>query len=227
MVKAGLENSKALVGLRTLSSHRDLLFGSKANLPTSSAVPTHCIPTEVRHRSVRTQFRHHLVHQLVPIVPNGPGFHRFGLLDGTPLQEVLQQLTEGRTTAPLLEVFLLLLLQVPGVPSCLQRPEPNAVPFGSGVLQGPLADSPAIGTNADPDEFPSAARRKTELLIEGLAPTLARSFYDDLEAVTYPFLLHLVGRRQRPNLRVCKGRLRIPTSQSGDFCIIPEIVVDF
>ena len=119
VVKAGLEDSKALVGLRPLASVGDLLLGRKNHLTSCSSVLPLGIPTQLRHWGVGTQFRHHLVHQLVPIIPNGPGFHGFGLLGGTPRQEVLHQLNEGRTTTPLLEVFLLLLLQFPGVLSCL------------------------------------------------------------------------------------------------------------
>ena len=92
MVKAGLEDSKALVGLRTLASVGDLLLGSKDHLTSCSSVLPLGIPTQLRHWGVGTQFRHYLVHQLVPIVPNGPGFHRVGLLGGTTLQEVQSSL---------------------------------------------------------------------------------------------------------------------------------------
>ncbi len=44
-----------------------------------------------------------------------------------------------------------------------------------------------------------------------LSLLLGCRFYDDVEAVAYGFLLHLVGRRQRPNFRVSERHPRIPT----------------
>ncbi|WP_231901249.1 hypothetical protein [Prochlorococcus sp. MIT 1303] len=61
----------------------------------------------------------------------------------------------------------------------------------------------AVRTKADPDEFAATAWGETDLAIKGLAATLLRRLYDHVKAVPDPLLLHLVGRGQGPNARVC------------------------
>ena len=110
VVEAGLQDCKALVGLRPLASKGDLLLCRQDDLTTCSSVFSCGIPRQLLRRGVSTQLGHHLVHQLVAVVLNRPGFHRFGLLGRTPCQVGIHQLLESRTLTLFLDFLLLRLL---------------------------------------------------------------------------------------------------------------------